>query len=247
MEEQILTGGNSTVVHRVGETVRRTAGAWTPRVHQLLSTLRAAGVTEVPEPFGLDESGREVLSYLPGTVAHYPLPDWLWSSAVLHQSAELLRRAHDASVPLVSLRDGWQMPTHEPVEVICHNDVAPYNMVFTDGAVSGLIDFDTASPGPRLWDLAYLAYRLVPCGSDAGAAAPDDALRIERAHALIAAYGLDQGFTLKELVTVMVARLVDLAEYTEQRAHDTGSDDFLDHAATYRRDATRLGCFAASL
>lgn len=247
MEEQILTGGNSTVVHRVGETVRRTPGAWTPRVHQLLSTLRAAGLTEVPEPFGLDESGREVLSYLPGTVAHYPLPDWLWSSAVLHQSAGLLRRVHDASLPLISLRDGWQMRTHHPVEVICHNDVAPYNMVFTDGDVSGLIDFDSASPGPRIWDLAYLAYRLVPFGSDAGAVATNDGLAIERAHALIAAYGLDQGFTLKELVTVMVARLVELAEYTEQRAHDTGDTDFHDHAATYHRDGARLRLFAASL
>ncbi|MFF3601870.1 phosphotransferase, partial [Kitasatospora indigofera] len=105
-------------------------------------------------PLGFDDAGREVLSYLPGDVGHHPLPDWLWRSSVLEESAALLRRIHDASVPLVARDAHWQLPTHEPVEVICHNDVAPYNLVFTDGRVSGIIDFDTASPGPRIWDLA---------------------------------------------------------------------------------------------
>ena len=46
--------------------------------------------------------------------------------------------------------------------MICHNDYAPYNLVFRDGRLVGVIDFETAAPGPRAWDLAYLAYRLVP-------------------------------------------------------------------------------------
>ena len=58
-----------------------------------------------------------------------------------------------------------QTPAHEPPEVISHNDFAPCNMVF-DGRrrLVGVIDGDTASPGPRIWDLdlAYLACRLVP-------------------------------------------------------------------------------------
>ena len=29
-----------------------------------------------------------------------------------------------------------------------------------------MIDFDFASPGPRLWDLAYLAYRIIPLSTD---------------------------------------------------------------------------------
>ena len=48
----------------------------------------------------------------------------------------------------------WQTPAHKPPEVICHNDFAPDNMVF-DGRrrLVGVIDGDTASPGPRVWDL----------------------------------------------------------------------------------------------
>ena len=80
----------------------------------------------------------------------------------------------DASVPLAGLDLTWNFPHHEPAEVICHNDVAPYNMTFVDGHVSGLFDFDTASPGRRIWDLAYLAYRLAPFGEDSGTHLSDD-------------------------------------------------------------------------
>ncbi|WP_369828729.1 phosphotransferase [Cryobacterium sp. M91] len=37
---------------------------------------------------------------------------------------------------------------------MCLNDVDPYNMVFQDGHITGLIDVEMASPGPRIWDLA---------------------------------------------------------------------------------------------
>jgi hypothetical protein len=117
--------------------------------------LRAAEITEVPEPLGFDDLGREVLAFLPGAVGNYPLPDWLWSSTILHEAGTLLRRMHDASVPLAHLPEHWRVPAHEPVEVVCLNDVAPYNMVFNDGHLTGVIDFDMASPGPRI--LAELA------------------------------------------------------------------------------------------
>lgn len=246
--EELLTGGNSSVVSRVGETVRRTAGPWTPRVHELLGTLRAAGITEVPEPLGLDERGREMLSFVPGCAANYPLPAWLWQPHLLVESAQLLRRVHDASVPLIAHCDGWQSPVHEPVEVICHNDAAPYNYVFMNGHVSGLIDFDTASPGPRIWDLAYLAYRLVPFVADAGDEAPPAQARFARLAALIRGYGSvnDTLFEPAGVLRVMSTRLDDLAQYSEQRAADTGRQEFLSHAAMYRGDAARVLALAAS-
>ena len=60
-DEQVLAGGNSTAVVRIGGAVHRATGPWTPAVHRLVRTLRAAGVREVPEPLGFDAQGREVL------------------------------------------------------------------------------------------------------------------------------------------------------------------------------------------
>ena len=114
-------------------------------------------------PLGYDDQGREVLSYLPGTVGHYPLTTELRSDAILIQAAHLLRRLHNATEDIALAKPtGWQTPTREPVEVICHGDFAPYNCVFAEGELVGVIDFDHAHPGPRLWDLAYAAYRFTP-------------------------------------------------------------------------------------
>ncbi|HEY0259909.1 MAG TPA: phosphotransferase [Lacisediminihabitans sp.] len=238
MDEETLAGGNSSTVVRVGNTVRRTAGPWTPAVHRLLTTLRLAGIAEVPEHLGLDDRGREILSFLPGRVANYPLPDWLWSDTILEEAGRLLRRVHDASVPLVAEPLDWSAPRHEPAEVVCHNDAAPYNLVFADGHVTGLIDFDTASPGPRLWDLAHLAYRLVPFVEDADPDAWTDDRRFDRLDRLVRAYGIP--FSRAQVLSAIGARLEELATFTDRRAAETGRPEFLDHAAMYRRDRTRL-------
>ena len=62
---------------RVGDTVRRRAGPWTPAVHALLRYLEAAGF-EAPRVRGIDERGREILGYIPGEAyagAENPVPD----------------------------------------------------------------------------------------------------------------------------------------------------------------------------
>ena len=107
--------------------------------------------------------GREVLTYIEGSAGVYPLPEELWSDDVLDQAARLLRRYHDATVGFVPPQDArWQHGVRQPVEVVCHGDVAPYNCIYRAGRIVGLIDFDWAGPGPRLWDLAEAAYRFVP-------------------------------------------------------------------------------------
>jgi Putative homoserine kinase type II (protein kinase fold) len=218
--------------------VRRTAGPWTPTIHALLRRIRERGVTGVPEPLGIDGLGCESLSFIPGEVANYPLPGWLWSEAILEDSARLLRRIHDATADFRLPDAIWQVVAHEPAEVICHNDFAPYNLVFRDGELVGAIDFDTASPGPRVWDLAYLAYRLVPFVGDAGEFAPPESNRLGRLNALIAAYGMR--FDPQEVLATMGARLEELAQFTDARALETGNDEFREHAALYRRDATSI-------
>ena len=46
--------------------------------------------------------------------------------------------------------------------VICHNDVCLENVVFRDGVAVGLLDFDFAAPGRRVYDLSQFARMCVP-------------------------------------------------------------------------------------
>ncbi len=150
-------------VSRAGNTVRRQVGPWTPQVHRLLAHLRAKGILEVPAPLGFDAQGREILTYIPGRVGNDPVPEYLRADKVLIAAARLLRRMHDATQDVAqSWLSGWQAPTRPPVEVICHGDFAPYNCVFDQDRLVGVIDFDNAHPGNRAWDLAYALYRFAP-------------------------------------------------------------------------------------
>ncbi|WP_340024016.1 aminoglycoside phosphotransferase family protein [Paenibacillus sp. FSL K6-1096] len=166
--EERLTGGNVNELVRIGDTVRRPTGYWSPNVHELLLHLEQQEFAGAPRFFGLDEEGREIVSFLPGEVAgnDYPeLAPYMWSDRVLTGIARLLRRYHDATQGFVPKADRqWQhiYTGAEAQEVICHNDAAPYNMVFQHEQPVALIDFDTAGPGPRMWDIAYSLYTSVP-------------------------------------------------------------------------------------
>lgn len=151
-EEIELTGGGTTRVVRVGQTVRRPAKPWSPAIRELIRQLRTAGVAAVPAWHGIDEQGRDVFDFIPGDVGHYPLPAHVRSDRALVTAARLLRQLHDASVSLLDGRARpWQFPPMEPVEVICHGDFAPYNCIFRNGEAVGVFDFDAARPGPRRW------------------------------------------------------------------------------------------------
>lgn len=165
-EQEIpLQGGNVTGAVRVGNTVRRATGPWSSAVHHLLQHLEQHGFDGAPQFLGIDAQGREMLSFIDGEVGHYPLPHYMWSDTVLQAVARFLRHYHDATRDFVAPANAaWQSvyPDNSKHEVLCHNDVAPYNMVFVQEQPHALIDFDYAGPGPRAWDMAYAAYRFVP-------------------------------------------------------------------------------------
>ncbi|GAB2591533.1 aminoglycoside phosphotransferase family protein [Microlunatus antarcticus] len=239
--EVVLAGGNMSQVVRRGQAVHRTAGPWTSTIHRLLDHLHANGVTWLPRALGVDEQGREVLTYLPGTVPSYPMPSWVWSQDVLVDAGRRLAQVHQASAGFDTAGATWQLPSHEPAEVICLNDVAPYNMVFDDvHQLAGFIDIDTASPGPRAWDLAYLAYRLAPLSQfeDTGAGPPDMAVRRGRLELLCRSYaeaGDGVAVAPSEVLRSTVTRLGDLAEFTAARAA-AGAAHVADHVKGYRSD-----------
>ena len=67
MEEQPLPGGFVTVVIRKGDTVRRAPAARAAFVHDLLRALDEWPGS--PRFLGIDDEGREVLSFIDGYVA----------------------------------------------------------------------------------------------------------------------------------------------------------------------------------
>src|SRR5688500_13817911 len=97
-----LTGGQMASVARVGDTVRRSTGPWTPAVHLLLRHLESVGFDGSPRALGTDADGREVLTYIEGEAgffsANRAVPSDLWSDRVLTEAAAFLRRFHDATV-----------------------------------------------------------------------------------------------------------------------------------------------------
>ncbi len=218
-ESAPLPGGNTAPVVRVGDTVRRVAGPWTPQVRRLMQGLRAAGLTTVPEHLGLDDAGREVVEFVEGDVPVYPLPGWCWSDEVLLDVGRALRSVHNASAGLGLSRQGWRREAVEPVEVVCHGDVAPYNAVFRSGRLVAFIDWDYAGPGPRLWDLGYAAYRFVsltpPGHRDGQPVRQSDAEQWRRVALLCAAYG---DVEPREVVRWAARRLADLVDYSRARA-----------------------------
>lgn len=217
-----MAGGVNTVV-RIGDRVHRPAGEWTSSVHALLEHLATKGFNGAPRAHGFDGEGREIVDFISGDV---PGSEVVVSDAALAEVAVLLRGLHDATVGFVPLAGAtWYFEPREPAEVMCHGDVAPYNTVFRDGHAVALIDFDTAHPAPRIWDVAYAAYRYVQLVED-GAPAVEQARRL----ALFAdAYGLADADRAALLDTV-VGRLEHLVTFMRAQAA-AGHSAFARHVA----------------
>lgn len=185
-----LHGGNVTGVVRIGNTVRRPAGPWTPAVHALLRHLHGVGFAGAPRPLGVDAQGREVLTFIPGVV---PWPDrfeLLEPANQLARVGRLIRDFHAAVAGFTPPPDAkWHVVVPaEGDEIIAHHDLAPWNLVIGD-ARRVFIDWHGAGPGSRLWDLAYAAHGFVPLSADRRWHHLDAALRLR---ILVDAYGLDQ-------------------------------------------------------
>lgn len=163
------TGGFVNEVTRIGETIRRTAGPWTPAVHQLLTHLSKVGFQESPRPLGIDDCGREILTFIPGSSIGWT--DWPVQLRGLegpYALGVLLRSYHDA---VRSFRADPSLSWRNPLaphssEIIRHGDFSPFNTIWAADRPVGIIDWDFAQPGLAVDDLAYLAWQLVPLQPD---------------------------------------------------------------------------------
>ena len=91
-----LSGGRITDgVGRVGNTVRRPKTPASSTVKSLLVHLERKGFSAVPRYLGVDEQGRDILTYVPGSV---PTKWQLYPDEIICLAGRLLREFHDATV-----------------------------------------------------------------------------------------------------------------------------------------------------
>lgn len=212
-----LPGGNVGGAVRVGDTVRRPTGPWTPAVHDLLGFLHRARLDLIPDVLGFDDQGREVLSFLPGH--GFDVNTSTVSDSLLRQGAGWLRRFHDI---VRNYRPAgevtWRNATARlgPDEIICHHDPAAYNWVVDGDRLTGIVDWDMAGPGRPIDDVAMMAWNSVPLF---GQMSPSDMAR--RLTTMSEQYG---SLTAAEILAHVDVRMTSAAERIAagQRRGDQG-------------------------
>ncbi|MEH0759979.1 aminoglycoside phosphotransferase family protein [Vibrio sp. 16] len=231
MEE--LKGGREGQIFRSGSKIYRPQGAWSETVHLLLSHIVEKGFNAAPKPYGFDCKGNEILSYVVGDVSNYPLKGNIASTEALVSAAKLLRSYHDASSSFLSTYSNeslvWKLPSREPREVICHGDYAPYNVTHVGSEAVGVIDFDTAHPAPRVWDIAYAVYCWAPFKTHESDSMGNLESQSLRAKQFCDAYGLIE-VERERLVGAMTDRIQALVDYMLNEA-DNGNAAFIDNIA----------------
>lgn len=196
--EVVLEGGfsNRGLVTRKGDTVRRPQRPTSRATHALLRHLADVGFEGAPRFLRIDKRGREVCSYFPGRTASVPLQAWATTEKVLLSVARLLRDFHDAVESFDPSPYTWPMPAPREFRtgttMISHNDPCPDNVVFRDGAAVALIDFDLASPGSRMWDVACAARLWAPLRADDDLSSPLRGHTLPRLRRFVDAYGLSE-------------------------------------------------------
>jgi Phosphotransferase enzyme family len=165
-EEPLLGGDVTEGLVRIGDTVRRPRSAGADLVEAVLRFLEHAGFDGAPRFLGIDDQGRQALSFVPGEVAGRPWPDWMADDDRIASVARLVRRLDDAMHPFGlsadlapdELPDPPGMPPSiaGPPRFVGHMDITPENVVFVDGRARALIDFDLARPTDRVGEVCNL-------------------------------------------------------------------------------------------
>jgi hypothetical protein len=145
-----LTGGNTPGVVRVGDTVRRPLNPSSGRVHRLLAYFERCGFGGAPRFLGIDERGREILSFIDGFA---PLHNgFRLSEDGVRAGARLVRQVHD-------LTAGTEFAAGS--EVACHPNLSQQNFIFRDMIPVAIIDWDGTCPGTRVANFADFLWAFV--------------------------------------------------------------------------------------
>ncbi len=213
-----LAGGRFSKPRRAGDEVHRYPGQDNSEIHRLLQHFESRGCALTPRFLGIAADGAERLTFIAGDTGYPPLSDDVRSDEALANVARAIREVHDASqgFQMSSLVPGLSYEIAGPPVVDCigHNDLAPWNILFDGTEVRGIIDWDTARPSSRVWDLAYAAHQFVPFHPSADLAAwgwLDEPDRRRRLRLFLESYGL--GIEAREIVDTAVIRLYGMGAH----------------------------------
>jgi hypothetical protein len=195
-DEELMPGNLGGAV-RIGDTVRRPTGPWTPAVHALLDHL-ATRVPHIPRVLGVDERGREILSYLPGRVVDQRNETERLTAGQIVALVRWTRQFHRAVADFRHPGPWRYFPVAGPA-LIGHNDIAPYNACFRGDELVGVFDWDLAGPTTPLFELAFIAWNCVPLWEDV-----DPGRAAERVGLIATGYG---GFTGRQVLRAVPPRI----------------------------------------
>jgi hypothetical protein len=227
-----LIGGRAGSIFKKGKTVERPTNPWTKNVHKFLKFINTQEKDFVPEPISISEE-KEIVSFLPGDAVHYPIPPTFWTDEILISAAKLLRKLHDLGSEYINKVDGteiWMIKIVQPIETMCHGDFAPYNVTLQNDLATGIIDFDSVHPGPRIRDIGYAIYRWAPLTSSEN---PDSPFgyneKIRRTSIFLSEYKVSN-LDRVNLVESMIQKLKSLVDFMKNQAAN-GNGKFLQDIA----------------
>ena len=74
IHKEDLYGGRKGKISKEEDKVIRPGNKWTPHVQSFLSFMHENGFDNIPKPYGINESGMEMVSFADGTVYNDNLP-----------------------------------------------------------------------------------------------------------------------------------------------------------------------------
>lgn len=224
MTEEILKGNEAHPVVKIGDKVHRPIEFWHPAVRDLLDYLQSVDFPYSPKFLGVDDNGREVLSFLNGDSGKEGWK-YITNDEGLYRYAKFLRTYHDAVKgykPSEKLEWANGAKGLQKGQIICHGDFGPWNIVWDiHGNPVGIVDWDLAHPNSPEHDILYALEYSAPFRDDKATikwhhfgSVPDRKRRIK---IFLEAYGAPMFDDVASKVSKMQREVNDFAKYLAGR------------------------------